>query len=93
MSVTESCGIIQGRSDVTYFLEAASDVTISNLTSCAGELNIHLQDFDNWGRPIIPPVQGCPDVVYDPDKFFDDSTGSNWVCLTKGDDLVVADYH
>lgn len=74
----------QGVSDSSYLLEASSDVTISNLTSCAVELRVYLEDFDNWGRPVIPPVQDCPEVVFDPDHFFDGSTGSNWVCLSKG---------
>lgn len=66
-------------------LEAASHVAISNLTSCAKEVSIHLQDFDNWGRPIVPPVSGCPEPVFDPDNFFERPSGNNWICPTKGE--------
>lgn len=74
----------QGATDVSYLLEAASHVTISNLTSCGGELSIHLQDFNNWGRPVVPPVQDCPEPVFDPDYFFGEPFDNNWVCVSKG---------
>lgn len=62
-------------------------MAISNFTSCAEELSIHLQDFDNWKRPVIPPVQNCPETVFDPDYFVDASTGSNWICLNNGSNI------
>lgn len=77
-----SSTLLQGVLDVSYVLEAANNVAISNLTNCAGELSIYLQDFDNWGRPVVPPVQGCPEPVFDPDHFFDGPTGNDWICRT-----------
>lgn len=73
--------------DVSYLLEAANHVTISNLTSCADELSVYLQVFDNWGRPIVPPFQDCAEPFFDPDYFFDGPTGDEWVCrsLNSGD--------
>jgi len=54
-------------------------VYISNLSSCAGELSVYLQNFDNWDEPIIPPEPGCPVPVYDPEYFTEGSTG--WFCM------------
>lgn len=68
-------------------------MAISNLTSCAEELSSHLQDVDNWGRPVVPPVQDCPEVVFDPDYFFEAFNGSNWICLSKGSTIVLNNLH
>lgn len=76
----------QGAVNVFCLLEAATHVTVSNLTSCGEELSAYLQDFDNWSRPIIPPVQNCPESVFEPEYFIDGSTGKKWICLSKGTD-------
>ena len=54
---------------------------ISNMSACGGELNLYLQNFDNWDKPIIPPEPDCPVPIYDPEYFVDGSTGSNWFCI------------
>ena len=72
---------LKGTSILEYFLEAGSHVSISNVSSCAGELSVYLQDFDNWGQPIIPPEPGCPVPVFEPEYFVDGSTGDDWICV------------
>jgi hypothetical protein len=74
--------LFQGRTDAAYLLEADSHVSISNLTSCAGELSVHLQDLYNWGQPVIPPVQDCPQPVFEPNYFVDGSSGNSWICVS-----------
>ncbi len=52
------------------------------MSSCAAELSVYLQDFDNWEEPIIPPEPDCPIPVFDPEYFVDVSTGNNWFCVS-----------
>jgi hypothetical protein len=93
MTGFNSCIVsIQGSTKLDYFLEAGSHVSISNVSSCAGELSDYLQDFDNWGQPIIPPEPGCPLPVFEPEYFFAGSTGNNWfyVSVSKGNIIAVS---
>ena len=67
---------------MTYALATSAEATIAHVYSCADELTAYLQDFDNWGLPVIPPVDGCPHPVFDPQYFEDGRTGNDWLCLT-----------
>ena len=73
--------ILQGSTEVSYLMVVSNHLRMGDVHTCGEELNVYLQDFDNWGRPVIPPVEGCPEPVFDPDYFFDGSTGRDWLCL------------
>lgn len=73
---------LQGSTQVSYALTTSADATIADVYSCADELSTYLRDFDNWGLSVIPPVQNCPHPVFDPQQFFDGTTGRDWLCLT-----------
>ncbi len=57
-------------------------MSISNLTSCAGEMSAYLQDFDHWQQPIIPPVEDCATPIFDPGYFYEGSDGQTWFCVS-----------
>lgn len=71
----------QGNTQIIYYLRPSNHITVGEVVDCAAELNVYLQNFYNWGYPVIPPVSDCPQPVFDPNYFFDGSTGHDWVCL------------
>ena len=59
-------------------MSSVNYVIMADIYDCADEVSAYLQDFTNWGTPVIPPVEDCPPVIFDPQYFSEND--QKWVC-------------
>ena len=69
----------QGLSYQQYRLDYPPDVDSAALGACGGLVSEYLADHSNWNQPILPPVSGCVNLVFDPEEFTENQRG--WFCV------------
>ena len=61
-----------------YNLGIDESQVYGSVEACAEEILNHVLSWDSWPDSIIPTQPGCPDVVFQPERF--DKIESVWTC-------------
>lgn len=59
-------------------MEPSSGMTFDQVSACAQEVSAYLSDHVSWGDPILEPVPGCPDLIFNPAVF--EEKEQEWIC-------------
>ena len=71
--------ILQGHVVPTFYLSLRTQLTMAEITDCAGNISDYLLPHSTWGEPILPTLPGCAAVEFTSDEFTPHSDG--WLCL------------
>ena len=63
----------------TFYLSLGTQLTMAEITNCAGNISNYLLPHSTWGEPILPTLPGCAAVEFTSDEFTPHSDG--WLCL------------
>ena len=55
--------------DVMVGINPPETDTVHINEACSWEVSRFVGDVDNWPQPIVPSVDGCPDVIFDSVSF------------------------
>ena len=55
------------------------NMIFDDVMQCANEISIYLEDYAVWGDPILPGRAGCPELVFQGDRFTTEI--EDWACF------------